>query len=397
MTSKLVDYSKISAAAALIIGPMPVLRTLADSYNASSYIDASITLLAMSFSELISPDFHKYVPSQFQGNLRRFHLWEFMIKVPELITVFEQLDRLDMGFLLQLEILCIDIPSRSCQQAGAPKCSGCQYKTRTIGVSANGRVDVHDHTDKNNNPHTYSATLMQAALREVREEMNMSVRKAADPVTQSRYRAALTLLLAEAHPHMSEFKVPDLFYDIHKYTRMQVLIVDQNDVCPRFICSQPYAWKYQESWDTYVSVAVASSWCAARKQPSRVRVDNRSRLPVNDKITETSYLSAARKQPSRVRVDNRSRWPVNDKITETSYLSAARKQPSRVRVDNRSRWPVSYRHVNDKITETSYLSAVYMEKIIYEKIIYEKIIYEKIIYEKIIYEKINIYFLFSMI
>jgi hypothetical protein len=353
MTSKLVDCSRICAAAALIIGPMPVLRTLADSYNASSYSDSSTNLLAMSFSEIRSPDFRKYVPSHFQDKLLRFHLWVFMLKVPELITVFEQLDSLDMGFLLQLEILCTDIPSRACQQAGAPKCSGCQYKTRTIGVSANGRVDAHDHTDKKNNPHTYSATLMKAALREVREEMNMSVRKAADPVTQSRYRAALTLLLAEAYPYVSDFKVPDLFYDIHRRTRMQVLIVDQPDVCPRFMCSQPNIWKYQESWDTYVAVAVASSWCAARKQPSRKQPSRK----------QPSHEKPSRKQPSH---------------EKPSHEKPSHEKPSRGRgrgrgsVYTRSRWPVSYRHVDEELTETGYLSAVHMKKILYEKILYEK-------------------------
>jgi hypothetical protein len=262
---KLADGSDIMAAASLLIGSLSMFRILAESYNAGPYKDTSIALLAMSFSDIRSTDFHKHVPLQFQDKLLRFHLWEeFIFKFPELIVALERLDSIDMGFLLQLEILCTDIPDRPCQQVGAPKCSGCRYKTRTVGVSANGRVEAYDNIYKNNNPITINATLMNATLRELQEEINIFVCKAAIPINQSRYRSVLTRMLAEKYPYEHDIKVPDLFYDYNS-TRLQILFVGQYDVCPMFMCPHPDPWSHQASWDTYVATAGIVSWKAVSK------------------------------------------------------------------------------------------------------------------------------------
>jgi hypothetical protein len=256
------NIDSVKASAVLLIGPMPVLRALADNYNAGSHIDTSAAIIAMSWSELSSPDFHKFVPVQFRTKLRRFHLWDGLLKFPELVVFFSQLDNIYMGFLIQLEVLCSDIPHRPCQQPGAWGCMGCVYKTRTIGVSANGKVSSDDLTYSKIHSHSYSATLMNTALREVYEEMNLIVCKSYDQAAQSRYRAAMTMLLTELLPNKHNIKVPDMFYDYNK-TRLHILFITQTDICPMFQCTQPDAWIYQESWDKYVTNADPDVWLAA--------------------------------------------------------------------------------------------------------------------------------------
>jgi hypothetical protein len=251
------------ASAILLVGPMSVFKKLAANYRKSSHIDASECLLAITWPQLISLDFYDAVPTQFHDKIRFFHLWrDFMLVHLELTQTFTTLDMLGMGFLLQLEIICSDKPNAPCQQPGARACWKCKkYPTRTIGVSANGKVDKADHTDENDNFLTNDVILMNTALREVREEMSLHVDTSAFPPTQSLYRAGLTKLLTEM-TNAPNIKVPDLYYDCAK-TRLNILLVSQSDIAPMFPCSDPEPWKYQTAWDRCVATANPRSWSAA--------------------------------------------------------------------------------------------------------------------------------------
>ena len=252
----------IGASSILLIGPMPVLRVLADNYNSSSYLDASAAIIAITWNELISHDFHMYVPDQFQANLRRFHLWDIIFKDPKLVAFFSRLDSVSMGFLLQLEILCTDLP-RACQKPGSKKCSGCRYKTRTLGVSANGKISVADYAGAKRQSLTFNDTLIYTATRELYEEMNLYVGNAAISETQARYRVALVRLLIDRQPDKIDIKAPNLFYDYSK-TRLHILFVSQTDICPMFPCPQPDPWLYQSVWDKYVSDTTRISFRVSR-------------------------------------------------------------------------------------------------------------------------------------
>jgi hypothetical protein len=254
---------KIIVSAALLIGPMTVFCKLADNYHPSNFPDSSTAIIALSWSQLRSPAFHKFVPVKFREKLRRFHLWVNLLHSPELVAFFELLEFVSMGFLIQLEVLCTDNPQQPCQQINASKCTGCRYKTRTIGVSANGKVTTKERHNETNHNHSHSTTLLKTAIREVREEMNIILGSAASPTTQDIYRSAMTQLLTEMVPYGSKVKIPAMFYDYNK-TRLHILFVGYTDIHPIFQCDKPDSWQCQMSWDIYVNNVSPGVWSMAQ-------------------------------------------------------------------------------------------------------------------------------------
>jgi 8-oxo-dGTP pyrophosphatase MutT (NUDIX family) len=239
-----------TASAVLLIAPTKTLKPLTEYYTPGHCKDASACIIHMTLDDVKSSKLYNHVPPKFQDNLHLFHLWtSYIYHDPILMAILKQLDTLSMGFLLQLEILCTDDPNRPCQQLGAPKCSGCRYKKRTIGVSANGKVDPIDRISPNGRQYTTDETLLNAAMRELREETRIGIGPATNPAPQTMYRMVLARLLSKILPKKSNIKVPELFYDNNRGTRLQLIFAFSHDIYPEFACGTPDVWSHKKEWD----------------------------------------------------------------------------------------------------------------------------------------------------